>query len=162
MIAVLREMILGVTAAAIFSAVMLQLADKSALQEVVRLAAGMVLILALLTPLSRLTAPHFSGWFAQSRQQVTQQTAQAQARNEALARSNIAGAVSKYLTEQAESMAIPCKISTTLAQGADGTVEIAGITVRGQDIGQAQRAALTALITENCGVAAEQVTFVEE
>ena len=54
MIEVFRQMLVGVTAAAILAGVSLQFVKEGPLHEAVRVAAGLMLTLALLLPLSRL------------------------------------------------------------------------------------------------------------
>ncbi len=161
MIEILRQMVLGVTAAAIFSAAMMQFSHKSAISEIVRLGAGMVLILALLTPLTHLTLPSFSGWFAQAYDVVERQTAQAQARNTEITHSGIASAVGGFLTEQARKEGLVCTVRASMATGQDGTAELSDIEVRGKLTAQ-ERTAVTELVTKNCGVAREHITFTED
>lgn len=154
-------MILSVTAAAIFSAVMLQFTQKSALQEIVKLAAGMVMILALLTPLSRLRLPSLTAWFSQARQSVDAQTARAQAQNEQIAQSSMADAVSRYIREQAETLGAVCRVQTTLETAEDETLQIASVTVKGT-LTEEQQRALTDCIAQDCGVSRQQIRFTEE
>lgn len=162
MIEILRQMILGVTAAAIFSSVMLQFTQKSALQEIIKLAAGMVMILALLTPLSRISMPSFSGWMAEVKGSVAAQTGRAQEHNEQIAHSSIAGAVSGYIRDQAEALDMKCSVHTGLSEGEDGTMYISSVKVKGQAFTAEQREKLSALIERDCGVPRAQISFAEE
>ncbi|NCB28744.1 MAG: hypothetical protein EOM63_03140 [Clostridia bacterium] len=161
MIEILRQMVLGVTAAAIFSAAMMQFSHKSAISEIVRLGTGMVLILALLTPLTHLSLPSFSGWFAQAHDAVERQTEQAQVRNTEIAHSGIASAVGGFLTDEARKEGIACIVRASMATGADGTAELSDIEVRGK-LTVPERTAMTELVTKNCGVAREHIIFMED
>ena len=162
MIEILRQMILGVTAAAILSAVLLEFTQQSALREVVRLAAGMALILALLTPLSRLHMPSLTGWLDGARQQVARQTEQAQAQNDAIAQTSVGGAVSDYLAGQAAERGIDCTMRVSFAEDGDGTLRIGGVEARAcAALTPVQREALSGLIEEACGLTREQITITE-
>ncbi len=161
MIEILRQMVLGVTAAAIFSAVMMQFSHKSAISEIIRLGTGMVLILALLTPLTHLSLPSFSGWLAQAHGTVERQTEQAQMRNTEIAHSSIANAVGGYLTEQARKEGITCSVRAAMAVGGDGTAELSDIEVRGK-LTAPERTTVADIVTKNCGIAREHITFTED
>lgn len=157
MMEILRQVIVGVSAAAIFSAVLLTLVRDSALQEIVRLATGMLMIIALLTPISKLPRLSLSHMLTPSSAGI--QAQQQALENQALAQSSFRGAISRYLTEKAQEYGIHCAIDTMLMQQEDGTMEIDYITVRMHDLQQADRAQLETLITQSCGISTEQIVF---
>lgn len=159
MIEILRQVIVGVSAAAIFSAVLLTLVRDSALQEIVRLATGMLMIIALLTPISKLPRLSLPNIFTPSSANLQAQQQALVQENQALAQTSFRGAISRYLTEKAQEYGIHCAIDTMLAQQADGTMEIDYITVRIHDLQQADKAQIETLITQSCGISIEQIVF---
>lgn len=162
MIELVRQMIISVTAAAVFSTVMLMIVQKSALHEVIRLATGMLMILALLLPLSRLSFPSFNGMFSREKLRTEQQVKQAQQKNQNIARSSFGGAVSNYIEKKAADLGIHCSVKTTLTQDEAGTLEIAGIHVQSDKLTATQRSQLSALIEQECGVPPEKQELVED
>lgn len=158
MIETVRQMIVSVTAAAIFSTVMLLLVQKSALHEVIRLATGMLMILALLLPLTRLSLPSFRLDFHSGA--TARQVAQAQKQNEEITRSSIGGAISRYLEEQANALGIACTVRAEMTQDEQGTLVIDRVRVHCGKLTGAQRAQLADLIEEACGIppAGQEVT----
>lgn len=60
MIALFKQMVLSVAAAAIFGSVILTLAEGRAQKEILRIAVGILLILSLLNPLRVMKMPSFS------------------------------------------------------------------------------------------------------
>ncbi|WP_087066016.1 stage III sporulation protein AF [Intestinibacillus massiliensis] len=161
MIEMVRQMIVSVTAAAVFSTVMLLIVQKSALHEVIRLATGMLMILALLLPLSRLTLPSFSRAFAAERAQAERQTEEAKQKNEQIAYSSIGGAVSQYIEKQAGELGIKCTVRTEMEQGTDGTWVIGRVRIRGKGLTGVQRQQLAALVEKECGVPPARQDLVE-
>lgn len=162
MIELVRQMIVSVTAAAIFSTVMLMIVQKSALHEVIRLATGMLMIMALLLPLSRLSLPTFDGALEKVQSQTGQQVEEAQQKNQEIASSSIGGAVSKYIEEKASEMGIRCTVRTTLKEDDAGTLEISRIQVSSSGMTSAQRSQISELIEQECGVPPERQELVED
>ncbi|MGE4548793.1 MAG: hypothetical protein AB7C89_04460 [Intestinibacillus sp.] len=162
MIELVRQMIVSVTAAAIFSTVMLMIVQKSALHEVIRLATGMLMILALLLPLSRLSLPTFGGALEKIRSQTGQQVTEAQQKNQEIANSSFGGAVSKYIEEKAAAMGIACTVRTTVAEDDAGTLGISRIQVSSSELTSAQRSQISELIERECGVPPERQELVED
>jgi hypothetical protein len=61
MIALLKQILLCVTAASLFGSVVLALTEQKAQKEIIRIAVGMMLVLALIEPLRSIQFPKLSG-----------------------------------------------------------------------------------------------------
>lgn len=161
MIEILRQMIVSVTAAAIFSTIMLMVVQKSALHEVIRLATGMLMILALLLPLSRASFSHPLDSLAQHSNKMQQNIRQAQEKNATITKSTFGSAISKYIEDTAAQMGVDCTVQTTLTEDNTGTLIIDHIYVQGESITAEQRSSLSTLLERECGIPSEKQEIIE-
>ena len=122
----LQTILLRVTIAGAASAVALKLAGGGALKEVVRTAAGLLMLLALLQPLAGL---HLLSWNWQG--SVSQSDIdEMQARNMQTTMSTVAASIAKAVQQRAqEDAGIPCTVNVEMANDADGLLQVDKVTV---------------------------------
>ncbi len=151
MMAILRQMLFGMTTAALFSAVMLTLVRKSALQEVIRLVTGMLMIVALLKPLCGLQLPSIWGWTAD----WMAQKSEVQQQNEARMWTSFAAAIAQMIEEQAAQGGISCKANVTMEK-TEETLSVAAVEVVSGVLSEENQKTLQEIVTTYCGNAVQQ------
>ena len=143
----LQTILLRVTIAGAVSAMALKLAGGGALKEVVRTAAGLLMLLALLQPLAGL---HMLSWNWQG--SVSQSDIdEMQARNMQTTMSTVAASIAK-----AEEAGIPCTVNVEMANDADGLLQVDKVTVYYDSTAANRLSELQSLLTKECGVPAER------
>ena len=148
----LQTILLRVTIAGAASAVALKLAGGGALKEVVRTAAGLLMLLALLQPLAGL---HLLSWNWQS--SVSQSDLdEMQARNMQTTMSTVAASIAKAVQQRAEEAGIPCTVNVEMANDADGLLQVDKVTVYYDSTAANRLSELQSLLTKECGVPAER------
>ena len=143
----LQTILLRVTIAGAVSAMALKLAGGGALKEVVRTAAGLLMLLALLQPLAGL---HLLSWNWQS------DLDEMQARNMQTTMSTVAASIAKAVQQRAEEAGIPCTVNVEMANDADGLLQVDKVTVYYDSTAANRLSELQSLLTKECGVPAER------
>ena len=139
----MQTILLRVTIAGAVSAMALKLAGGGALKEVVRTAAGLLMLLALLQPLAGL---HVLSWNWQG--SVSQSDIdEMQARNMQTTMSTVAASIAKAVQQRAEEAGIPCTVNVEMANDADGLLHSTAAN---------RLSELQSLLTKECGVPAER------
>ena len=136
----LQTILLRVTITGAASAIALKLAGGGALKEVVRTAAGLLMLLALLQPLAGL---HLLSW-------------NWQARNMQTTMSTVAASIAKAVQQRAEEAGIPCTVNVEMANDADGLLQVDKVTVYYDSAAANRLSELQTLLTKECGVPAER------
>ena len=137
----LQTILLRVTIAGAVSAMALKLAGGGALKEVVRTAAGLLMLLALLQPLAGL---HMLSWNWQG--SVSQSDIdEMQARNMQTTMSTVAASIAKAGQQRVE-----------MANDADGLLQVDKVTVYYDSTAANRLSELQSLLTKECGVPAER------
>ncbi len=152
MIELFREILTGVAAAALCGGAAVLFAKGKAMQEVLRLATGIAVLLAVLQPLAGFRLPDP---FARLRKPEAVQTT-ADDTAQVLARA-AAQQVEREIEQRAAMQGIPCTVHLTLAQDAQGNAEITGVQIGCSR--SADTAALTQLLTTVCGIPKELQTW---
>ena len=148
----LQTILLRVTIAGAVSAMALKLAGGGALKEVVRTAAGLLMLLALLQPLAGL---HMLSWNWQG--SVSQSDIdEMQARNMQTTMSTVAASIAKAVQQRAEEAGIPCTVNVEMANDADGLLQVDKVTVYYDSTAANRLSELQSLLTKECGVPAER------
>ena len=133
-------------------AMALKLAGGGALKEVVRTAAGLLMLLALLQPLAGL---HVLSWNWQG--SVSQSDIdEMQARNMQTTMSTVAASIAKAVQQRAEEAGIPCTVNVEMANDADGLLQVDKVTVYYDSADESRLSELQSLLTKECGVPAER------
>lgn len=143
----LQTILLRVTLAGIASAVALRLVGNGALREIVKMAAGLLLMLALLQPLSGLHLLSWEDW-GMSPPDVDAIEEQ----NTRTTMSTIAATIARAVEQRAEQEGFDCSVSVTMANDADGVLQVDRVTVRYGGADAARLDELQTLLTEECGV----------
>lgn len=159
----MRELVVGVSTAAMIGGVALTLVQGGALREIVRLASGLTMLLALLTPLSALRLPSAGGWLQGTFAQASTRTEaeQMQARNDELAVGSMARAAASYIEEQAKVLGVRCTAKVTLGQDARGTLTLDAVTVTYHAADSAALNTVRQMIENECGIPQERQSYVE-
>ena len=145
----LQTILLRVTIAGAMSAMALKLAGGGALKEV---AAGLLMLLALLQPLAGL---HVLSWNWQG--SVSQSDIdEMQARNMQTTMSTVAASIAKAVQQRAEEAGIPCTVNVEMANDADGLLQVDKVTVYYDSVDESRLSELQDLLTKECGVPAER------
>jgi hypothetical protein len=118
----------------------------------VRLAGGCLTLLALLAPLSKLTAlPDLP--FARWRQQTSAQVEAAQEQNRALEASSVGGALASYIEQRAAEQGISCTAVVHMSVDESNCLVTDAVSVSGS-LSKEEIAVLTDLIAQECGIPA--------
>ena len=159
MMGILKAMLCSVVAAALLGGAAMTLIHAGAMKEIVRLAAGMMMILALLRPMSglRLTLP--AAWFQGSTEPVRQQVEQSRTQWEIWMAESSAREVGAYLERKAKKEGVDCRIELRASMQKDGAVSLDSATVYASS---EERTKLTRLLEDECGIPKERQTYVEE
>lgn len=148
----IRTILLRVTLAGLASAVALSVVKESALREVVRLAAGLLMLLALLQPLSRFNLPSASELLG-APQTDTAELAQ---QNVQTAMDAVGSSIGKTLEQRAAAEGFDCSVLVTMAADQDGVLQIEQVTVRYKASDSSRLDELQELLTTECGVPKEK------
>lgn len=149
----LQTILLRVTIAGAVSAMALKLAGGGALKEVVRTAAGLLMLLALLQPLAGL---HMLSWNWQGSSVSQSDIDEMQARNMQTTMSTVAASIAKAMQQRAEEVGIPCTVNVEMANDADGLLQVDKVTVYYDSTAANRLSELQSLLTKECGVPAER------
>lgn len=149
----LQTILLRVTIAGAVSAMALKLAGGGALKEVVRTAAGLLMLLALLQPLAGL---HMLSWNWQGSSVSQSDIDEMQARNMQTTMSTVAASIAKAMQQRAEEAGIPCTVNVEMANDADGLLQVDKVTVYYDSKAANRLSELQSLLTKECGVPAER------
>ena len=148
----LQTILLRVTIAGAASAAALRLAGGGALREVVRLAAGLLLLLALLQPLagrnllSRPWRGSLAGVDIDAMQEENMQTTM----------STVAASIARAVQQRADEAGIRCTVTVEMANDAEGLLQIDRVTVYYDSADTARLPELRGLLTKECGVPSER------
>ena len=152
-----HTILMRVALAGIASAAALRLAGEGALREIVRFAAGLLLLLALLQPLQGLRLPTWGGADTLDAQVdfIEQQNVQT-------TMSTLAAAIAEAVEQRAEREGFDCTVDVQMATDEAGILQVDRVTVHygGADAGRLDE--LRVLLTEECGVPAERQELIEK
>ena len=170
----LQTILLRVTIAGAVSAMALKLAGGGALKEVVRTAAGLLMLLALLQPLAGLHVLSWNWQGSVSQRDIDEMQArnmqsargrlagaypnidEMQARNMQTTMSTVAASIAKAVQQRAEEAGIPCTVNVEMANDADGLLQVDKVTVYYDSTAANRLSELQSLLTKECGVPAER------
>ncbi len=147
-----QTILLRITVAGIASAVALRVAGGGALREIVKMAAGLLMLLALLQPLSGLHLLSWEGWTGTSQEEIDA----IGAHNAQTTMSTVAATIARSLEQRAEQEGFDCSVEVTMENDANGILQIGRVTVYYGGSDAARLVELQTLLTEECGVPAER------
>ena len=155
MIGMLRQIILCVTAASLFGSIVLSLTEQKGQREIIRVAIGMMLVLALATPLRSVRFPDFSslldGWSPETQSYRAENTYQAQVLEE------FETEVEAYLEQCAEENGVSCSAEVIAEQdGSSVCVRSAKLSFS-DDVTAAQREEIGAMAAQELGITEQEI-----
>lgn len=158
---ILKSMIFGVSAAAFFGGIAMTLVHTGALKETVRLGAGIMVILALLYPVSKIRVSFLSRWEHQNTDAITQQVEQAQKQQRAAIEQTVSQEIQSYFTRKAKEHGILCDIEIHTTVEEDQTVSIRNAVVHGT-LTEEEYRWVEAMILAECELSQEDLRYVED
>ncbi len=144
----LHTILMRVTLAGIASAVALRLAGNGPVREAVKLAAGLLMLLALLQPLPQLKAAGFKGLWEYDGMTVSGLEEQ----NMQTVMSTVAASIAESAEQRAADEGIECEIVVTMGNDEDGLLQISHVTVYYHERDEGRLDELRALLLRECGV----------
>lgn len=160
MIELFQTMLAGVAAAALCGGAALALTRGSALREVIRLAGGLAILLAVLQPLTGIRLPDLAGKVEQALQNnAAQSTMYAQQNEQALTTAAV-HSVTDYIEQRASQLGVSCTADAAVEREADsGRTVLTGLTLTASAEAQSQTEAVESMILSECGIPKELVTW---
>ena len=156
MIEVFRQMLLGVSAAAICGGVAMLLAGGGALREIIRLAAGLAVLLAVL---SGLRLPDVAGAVRRAAGQAQAQTDEIAAENREVLSSSAMDVTCRYIKRRAAEMGVECRADLDLATDENGILIVAAAHMTCGPANAETMEALKTMVAEECGIPREMQTW---
>lgn len=157
MIGIVRQMILCVTAASLFGSMMLSLTEQKGQKEIIRIAIGMMLVLALITPLRSIRLPDWgwlSGlWSGQETSADAQEVYQKHVLEE------FETELETYLEQCAAREGVSCAAEVTAEQQADTVSIQAAVLTFVSDVTEQQREEIGAMAAQELGISEQQITL---
>lgn len=157
MMELFHNILVRVTLAGMAGSVAVTLTKDSALREIVRFAAGLLMILALLQPLAQLRLPTLSGIFGKNQTQM-----QVQTQNEQTARAAFEKSVEDAITRRAAEQGIACTVAVSLQADQSGGYAVERVSVRYHDLDEEQLAALQSMLETACGIPKDRQEMIAE
>lgn len=161
MTGILRSIVLGVSTAALFGGIAMTFIHTGALREIVRIAVGTMLILALLYPVSKIRLELPLKMFQQNTEAVTQRVNEAKNQQKDWMAQSSAREIGAYLVRKAKSEGIECDIEVQAQLHDDNTVSLEGVTVCA-DLTSQQLEWMEDMLEEECGIPREKQIYVED
>lgn len=160
MIGTLRSIVLGVSTAALFGGIAMTLVRNGALREIIRISVGIMLILSLLYPVSKICLHLPLKSFRQSTEAITHRVDEAKNQQKDLLVQSSSREIGAYLMRKAKNEGIVCDIDVFTQVHDDNTVSIEQIAVYA-DLTAQQRVWMEAMLEEECGILRENQIYVE-
>lgn len=153
-----RSYLLSIAAAALLLALVQALLPQGAAKRTAAMAGGLLVLLAVLSPLARLDYENL----AKSISQLQLETETARTGIEVGSRELMAGIIKQrcetYILDKAEQMGVELQVEITVSEGAGYPYPTAAV-LRGA-VTEGQRQTLTDYIAENLGIPAEQQEWI--
>jgi hypothetical protein len=160
----IKNWIVGVTAAAMIAAIVQSLAPEGPVRKTLRLAFGVLMILAVLRPVKELNLEDFSFYRTQYDEGLSQYTEKMNEVSKSFTRSIIEEKTGSYILEKADELQIPCEVSVKLKTNREGgypypfSVEL---TVSGYPE-EEKKEALSRFIESQCAIPKDRQKWVYE
>lgn len=149
MIAAFQHIILCVTTAAVFLAALMAFVPGGAIREIVRLAGGLMLILALVTPLRNL---RITGLIRSISDAHPFSSEQVEHKAEEWNQTYITEQIEQYISQKAETMGINCTVSI-FSERAGERIALTGAEISYRaEVGEAEQRKMEELMRNECGI----------
>ena len=154
----LKQWILGITCAALIGAVAEALAPAGRVKKAGRLAAGLLLLLAVVKPLGSLDYGALAGALAAYRPDGAACEAALEEKSGAALKAVIEERTNAYITNKANMLGISCTAEVTYYYGPDGAVRPEAVVLRGE-FTEKQRGELSRALEGELGIPSEKQSF---
>lgn len=155
-----RNWILSIMAAALLLSILEAASPKGPVRGVVRLAAGLVLFLVIVSPLASGLPGWITSGLSEELASVTAFSEDLEETNESYLETIMSQRASEYIVTQAEEMGLSLTASVTCEWTEEGLPVPAEAVLQGA-ISEKEREALSNIIQEELGIAKEQITYEE-
>lgn len=154
----LKQWILGITCAALIGAVAEALAPAGPVKKTGRLAAGLLLLLAVVKPLGGLDYDALAGALESYRPDTAACEAALEEKSGDVLKAVIEERTNAYISDKAKTLGMDCTAEVTWYYGPDGEVRPEAVVVRGEWT-EDQRGALSRALEGELGIGAEKQSF---
>lgn len=158
MTAAVQQWITGVAAAAVIGALAQSLIPEGGAKNAGRLAAGLLLLLAVVKPVAGLDTAALAGALADYQLGQAGDTAALAEENEALVKAIIEERTCAYISDKAQELGIACTVRVTYHYGADGAVWPESAVVTGE-LTWEERSRVARLLETELAIPPENQTF---
>lgn len=152
MIDLLRQIILSVTAASLFGAVVLAIAPEGAMKEVLRMGTGLILIVSLVIPMQKYAPQRFREFLP--RIETTQTENSTQLFQQEMIR-EIEAETADYAEQLAQQSGISCQAQVSAQIQTDNQVVITQISLKQE--GNADLSQLQQTLAQQLGISADRI-----
>ncbi len=157
MTGLLHTILTRVTLAGIASAVALRLSGDGPAKEAVRISSGLLMMLALLQPLSGLKLSEIYGSIGK----IDVPVSELEEENMQTAMSTVAASIAGTLEKSAAEKGIDCDVVVTMENDANGILQIGRVTVYYRKSDADKLGILKGLLLDECGVEPERQELIE-
>ena len=155
MMDLIRTWLLGITGAAMVTALAESLMPRGAVRRIGRLTGGLILLLAVLQPVATLDEGALAGALERYRQELSAYDSGLEETSASLMKGIIAEQSDAYILDKAAALGITCSVEVETAPGEGGYPVPHSVTIRGRLTG-GQREALSRQITADFAIPAER------
>lgn len=160
MIGLVRQWLLGVTCTALVLAIADSLAPEGNVKKVCRLAGGLALLIAAVSPVLRVDGESLSWAVSEYQSSVQVYEQKLEEKNVLLYQSIIEETAAAYIVDKAEELGISCQAEVTFAYDEDGVPYPWEVTARGVWT-EDQRSRLSGLIESDLGIPGQRQYYEE-
>ena len=160
MIGLVRQWLLGVTCTALVLAIADSLAPEGNVKKVCRLAGGLALLIAVVSPVLRVDSESLSRAVSEYRASIQVYEQELEEKNVLLYQSIIEETAAAYIVDKAEELGISCQAEVTFAYDEDGVPYPWEVTARGVWM-EDQRSRLSGLIESDLGIPGQRQYYEE-
>lgn len=158
MMSLVKSWLLGMTCAAMVMALAESLIPEGRMRKICRLAGGLVMVLAAVSPVLQLDLTALENWPAELSSAGGQYTAALERGNDFLYETIIAEKTAAYISDKAAELGASCTAEVTVVQTAEGMPLPASAVLRGTWTAE-QQSELAALLTRDLGLDPDCVRF---
>lgn len=156
MIEIFQNMLIAVTAAAVFSGILLNFIKEGAMKEMMRITAGLTIVAAILIPLTQVRVSGVS--FSKVKKEYTREAEEAVEKNQALSYNIMEGKISQHIREAAQKAGIPCQVRTYISYDKDNTITVDRVEI--SQVCKEDQKSLSEIIFQECGIEKKKQVFV--
>lgn len=150
----IRNWLIGITAAAMVAALADALAPDGTVKKIGKLAGGLLMIVAVVQPVIGIDLDVMSGILTEYRMEADVNSAALEVENQRLMKIIIEDEVGAYILDKAAELGIECTVEVDCYEGDDGNFYPAAVTVYGE-LTQAQATSMSRMIEGDLAIPAE-------